>query len=70
MIAEDLGKQITELGLKYWEGNENKFLRYLNYLDRGLGWFNKFRYYIGFPLAAAAIFPLIKDHTTMFMFME
>ncbi len=62
MIAEELQKQLSELGLKYWEGNENKFIRYWNYLDRGLDVFNKFKYYIGFPLAMAAIFPFMKGH--------
>ena len=62
MIAEDLTKQLEELGNAYWEGRENYFIRYWTYLDRGLEVFNKFKYYIGFPIAVAAIFPFMKDH--------
>ena len=62
MIIEDLQKQIDSLGQKYWEGRENYFIRYWTYLDRGLEVFNKFKYYIGFPIAVAAIFPFMKDH--------
>lgn len=61
MIAEDLTKQITELGEKHWEGRENYLIRYWVYLDRGLDTFNQFKYYIGFPLAAGAFIPFLAD---------
>src|SRR3990167_2978013 len=62
MIAEDLQKQIDSLGQQYWEGRENYLLRYWTYLDRGLEVFNKFKYYIGFPIAVGAFFPFMKGH--------
>lgn len=62
MIAEELQQQIGELGQRYWEGRTNFLIRYWTYLDRGLDVFNKFKYYIGFPIATAAIFPFMKGH--------
>lgn len=61
MIVDDLQKQIDELGSLYWEGKQNFFIRYWTYLDRGLEMFNKFKYYIGFPLAAGALIPFLAD---------
>ena len=62
MVFDDIQKQLEALGGLYWEGKENFLIRYWTYLDRGLDIFNKFKYYLGFPLAAVAIFPFMKDH--------
>ena len=52
MIAEDLQKQITELGELYWEGKENSFIRHVTYLRRGNALFNEFKNYIMFAFAS------------------
>ena len=63
MITDELREQIDTLGQKYWEGRENLFIRYWTYLDRGLDMFNQFKYYIGFPLVAAAFIPFLEGKT-------
>ncbi len=60
MITDDLRKQLDELGQTHWEGKQNYFIRYWVYLDNGLEVFNKFKYYIGFPLAAGALLPFLE----------
>lgn len=52
MIAEDLQKQIDELGQKYWEGKENVVIRYITYLRRGNALFNEFKNYLMFIFAS------------------
>ena len=52
MIAEQLQKQLDELGNVYWEGSENSFIRYITYLRRGNSLFNEFKNYIIFAFAS------------------
>ena len=60
--ADELQQQITSLGEKYWEGRENFFIRYFTYMERGLGVFNQFKYYIALPYATYYTFEFMKDY--------
>ena len=52
MVSEDLQKQLTELGEKYWQGKENFIIRYITYLRRGNALFNEFKNYLMFIFAS------------------
>jgi hypothetical protein len=65
-VADELQEQITGLGEKYWEGKENFFIRYFTYMERGLGVFNQFKYYIALPFATYYTFEFMKAYGSLF----
>lgn len=46
MNLDDYQPKERKINPKYWDGTHNKFIRYYYYVQRGLAFFNEFRYLI------------------------